>query len=72
MVENAIHGNLELLPLKNAKGAIWTLFGFQSKDGEFVEKDKRKRDVVYCSQLQYIHHHYNILIFQADYVTLQI
>ena len=48
MADNAIHGDLELLPLKNAKGAIWTFFGFQSKDGEFVEKDKRKRDIVYC------------------------
>ena len=51
MVDNAIHGDLELLPLKNAKGAIWMFFGFQSKDGEFVEKDKRKRDVVYCKAL---------------------
>ena len=40
MVEDAIHGDLELLPLLNAKGAIWTFFGFQSKGGEFVEKDK--------------------------------
>ena len=46
--DNAIHGDLELLPLENAKGAIWTFFGFQSKDGAFVEKDKRKRDIVYC------------------------
>ena len=39
---------LELLPLEGAKGAVWAFFGFQSKDGVFVEKDKRKRDTVYC------------------------
>ena len=57
MANQAVHGDLELLPLEGAKGAVWAFFGFQSKDGVFVEKDKRKRDTVYCK-----------LIFSVDKV----
>ena len=40
MANQAVHGNLELLPLEGAKGAIWMFFRFQSEDRVFVEKDK--------------------------------
>ena len=42
MVDNAIHGDLELLPLKKAKGAIWMFFGFQSKDGDLWKKTSER------------------------------
>ena len=37
--------DLELLPLEGAKR---TYFGFPVKDGHYIEKDKKKRDTVYC------------------------
>ena len=48
MANNEIHSDLQLLPLEGAKGVVWKFFGFQSKDGVFVEKDKQKRNIVYC------------------------
>ena len=38
----------ELLPLDKAKSEVWKHFGFPAKDGQFIEKDKRRRTIVYC------------------------
>ena len=38
----------ELLPLEGAISGIWCFFGFPAKDGQFVEKDKKKRNKVTC------------------------
>ena len=38
----------ELLPLEGAISGIWRFFGFPAKDGQFVEKDKKKRNEVTC------------------------
>ena len=38
----------ELLSLPGSKSAIWAYFGFLAKEGKFVEKDKRKRNAVFC------------------------
>jgi len=32
----------ELMPLPGSKSAIWGFFGFPARDGQFIEKDKRK------------------------------
>ena len=37
------------LLLEKAKSPVWEHFGFKAKDGQFVEKDKRKRTTVYCT-----------------------
>ena len=37
----------ELLPLDKAKSGVWRFFGFPAKDGQFIEKDKKKRTTVY-------------------------
>ena len=31
-----------LLPLEKGKSAVWEYFGFPSRDGEFIEKDKKR------------------------------
>ena len=41
---------LELLPLPGSKSAIWFFFGFLAKDGQFIEKDKKKRNEVVCKK----------------------
>jgi len=38
--------DVELLPLPGAKATVWQHFGFQARNGEFKEKDKRKRNEV--------------------------
>ena len=38
----------ELLPLEVAISGIMRFFGFPAKDGQFVEKDKKKRNEVTC------------------------
>ena len=38
----------ELLPLEGAKSGVWKYFGFPSKDGKFMEPDKKKQKLVYC------------------------
>ena len=38
----------ELLPLEGAINGIWRFFGFPAKDGQFLEKDKKKRNEVTC------------------------
>ena len=38
----------ELLPLEGCSSAIWKYFGFPSRDGKFLEPDKRKRTSVNC------------------------
>ena len=37
----------ELLPLPGAKGKVWRYFGFQARNGEFIERDKQKSNVVF-------------------------
>ena len=32
---------VELLPLPGGKAKVWQHFGFQGRNGEFLEKDKR-------------------------------
>jgi len=43
---------LELLPLpaSKSKSAIWGFFGFPAKDGQFIEKEKKKRNEVICKK----------------------
>ena len=36
----------ELLSLEGAISGIWRFFGFTAKDGQFLEKDKKKRKEV--------------------------
>ena len=38
----------QLLPLPGSKSAIWAFFGFSTKDGQFIEQDKKKRKEVIC------------------------
>ena len=38
----------DLLPLEGSKSAVWNHFGFPAKDGQFVEPDKKKRNLVHC------------------------
>ena len=37
---------VELIPLEGFTSKIWRYFGFPGKDGQFVERDKRKRNEV--------------------------
>ena len=39
----------EFLPLEKAKSPVWRFFGFPSRSGEYVEKDKRRRKEVFCT-----------------------
>ena len=41
-------GELEYLPLEKSKSPVWAYFGFPACDGEFFEKDKKKRQDVHC------------------------
>ena len=41
-------GKTELLPLDRATSGVWSYFGFPSKDGKFLEPDKKKRTSVHC------------------------
>jgi len=38
----------KLLPLPGSKSVIWGFFRFLAKDGQFIEKDKKKRKEVIC------------------------
>lgn len=38
----------ELLPLEGSKSSVWKHFGFPFKDGQIIEKDKKKRKDVTC------------------------
>ena len=55
-VESEIEGNTvastsdtvaEFLPLEKAKSPVWRFFGFPLRSGEYVEKDKRRRNEVF-------------------------
>ena len=61
----------ELLKLEKAKSPVWEYFGFPAENGQYLEKDKKKRTEVYCrlclkkmnylgnniiSHLEYNHH----------------
>ena len=42
----------ELLPLEGAKNAwVWRYFGFPSRNGQFVEPDKRKRKQLFSPEV---------------------
>ena len=47
----------ELIPLSNAKSAVWDYFRFPAANGEFTEKNKKNRTTVFCKlcpkQLRY-------------------
>jgi len=45
--ELVVDGDSELLPLPGTKGKVWQYFGFQARNGEFIEKDKQKSNVVF-------------------------
>ena len=34
--------------LKRLEGIVWDFFGFPSKDGKYIEPDKKKRTEVHC------------------------
>ena len=38
----------ELLLLEKAKSGVWEYFGFPAENGEFTERDRRKRNEVFC------------------------
>ena len=38
----------EPLPLEKAKSGVWEYFGFPTENGEFTERDRRKRNEVFC------------------------
>ena len=40
----------ELIPLEGASSKIWKYFGFPGKDGQYIERDKRKRNEVTCGR----------------------
>jgi len=44
--ELVVDGDSELPPLPGAKGKVWRYYGFQARSGEFIERDKQKRNVV--------------------------
>ena len=48
MVECSASQCVELLPLEKSKSPVWSYFGFSARDGGFIEKDKKKRQTVYC------------------------
>ena len=39
---------LELLPLPGSKSTVWHSFGFPAKEGQYLEKNKKKLQHVYC------------------------
>ena len=43
-------GETELIPLEGASSKIWKYFGFPGKDGQYIERDKRKRNEVTCGR----------------------
>jgi len=45
--ELVVDGDSELLPLPGSRGKVWRYFGFQARNGEFIERDKRKRNVFF-------------------------
>ena len=44
----SVEDQLELLPLENSTSLVWKFFGFPSRDGKMVERDKKKRKRVFC------------------------
>ena len=56
----------ELLPLDKAKSSIWEYFGFPAKNGDFTEKDKKKRTEVHCKlcprRLNYLGNTTNMMV----------
>ena len=45
---NSSESGSEFLPLQGWKASVWKVFGFEAREGEFVEADKRKRKEVTC------------------------
>ena len=43
-------GETELIPLEGCSNKIWKYFGFPSKDGQYIERDKRKQNEVTCGR----------------------
>ena len=40
--------DVELIPLERCTSKIWKYFGFPGKDGQYLERDKRKCNEVAC------------------------
>ena len=40
--------DVDFLPLEKSISPVWTYFGFPARNGEYLEKDKKKRQSVYC------------------------
>ena len=38
----------ELFPLEKVNSGTWEYFGFTAENGKFTEKDRRKRNKVFC------------------------
>ena len=47
-VSSSASSNIELLPLEGCSSVVWKYFGFPSRDGKFLELDKKKRTSVHC------------------------
>ena len=42
------NSDVEFISLEKAKSAVWDYFGFPAVNGQFKEKEKKKRTEVYC------------------------
>jgi len=55
----------ELLKLEKAKNPVWEYFGFPAENGQYLEKDKKKRTKVYCKlcpkELNYLRNTTNMI-----------
>ncbi len=40
--------NIKFLPLEHGNSAVWSHFGFPARNGEILESDRKKRQLVYC------------------------
>ena len=40
------YDGVELIPLEGCSSKIWKFFGFPGKDGEYIEKDKKKHKLL--------------------------
>jgi hypothetical protein len=65
----------DLLPLEGSKSSVWSYFGFPAKEGEFLEKNKKKRQPVYCKlcrkQLNYVGNKTNQLVHLKNHHTAE-
>jgi len=48
MSDTSDEAALDLLPLEDSKSSVWSYSGFPSKDGVYIELEKKKRQDMYC------------------------